>query len=129
MWCDTHSAKETEQQKEQWGLGLEVMGKWGEGGQNLKKRGEEVLHKIVGLAPLCQLCEETLKIFHPPIIKPTLAPPPPPPIPGLPHISSKNFPSPHYSHFGICIDIKTNICIDMFVVNFFFFFLRFQNHF
>ena len=75
MWCDTHSAKETEQQKEQWGLGLEVMGKWGEGGQNLKKRGEGVLHKIVGLARLCQLCEETLKIFHPPIIKPTPAPP------------------------------------------------------
>ena len=26
------------------------------------------LHKIRGLAPLCQLCQETLKISHPPII-------------------------------------------------------------
>ena len=36
----THSAKGTGQQKEQWGWGLEVTGKWEEGiGQNLKKRG------------------------------------------------------------------------------------------
>ena len=41
------------------------------------------LHKIGGLAPVCQLCKETLKIFHPPIIKPTH-------IRGFPPISSKN---------------------------------------
>ena len=47
--------------------------------QNLKKGGGGrqywgmgggvVLHKIRGLAPFCQLCKETLKINHPPIIK------------------------------------------------------------
>ena len=46
------------------------------------------LHKIRRLAPFCELCKETLKISHPPIIKPT-----PPSIPGFPHISCKNFPS------------------------------------
>ena len=36
----THLSKETGQQKEQWGWGLEVTGNWGEGdGQNLKKKG------------------------------------------------------------------------------------------
>ena len=46
----------------------------------------------VGVAPLCQLCKETLKISHPPHYKttsPFLAPP----------ISRKNFPSSYYSHF------------------------------
>ena len=63
---------------------------WKKGGRQYRV----VLHKIGGLAPLCQLCEETLKIFHPSIITP-----PPPPHSWLPTISSKNFPSPHYSHF------------------------------
>ena len=57
------------------------------------KRG---LHKMVELAPLCQLDQETLKIFHPPIIKLT---PAPTPIPGFPCISIINFWSPHYNHF------------------------------
>ena len=39
--------------------------------------------------------KETLKIFHPlPHYKTN-----PPPLPSFPPISSKNFPSPHYSHF------------------------------
>ena len=59
--------------------------KWGIG--NL--RG---LHKIRGLAPLCQLCQETLTTSHPPVIKPTS------PF-WLPSISNKSFPSLHYSHF------------------------------
>ena len=46
---------------------------WKKGGRQYRV----VLHKIGGLAPLCQLCEETLKIFHPSIITP-------PPIPGSP---------------------------------------------
>ena len=51
------------------------------------------IHKIRGLAPLCQLCKDTLKVSHPPIIKPNL--PPPPHIPGFPPpISRENFPSP-----------------------------------
>ena len=50
------------------------------------------LHKVGGLAPLCQLCKETLKITHPPIIKPI-------PHSWLSPVSSENFPSPHYSHF------------------------------
>ena len=54
--------------------------------QKLKKR-DWGIHKIGGLAPLCQLCKESLKICHPPIIKPT-------PHSWLPTISSKNFPSP-----------------------------------
>ena len=39
-------------------------------GQNLKKRGvgnRVGLHKIGGLAPLCQVCKETLKSPHPPL--------------------------------------------------------------
>ena len=68
----THSAKETGQQKVQWGWHLKVTGKWGEEwvGQNLKKRGvgnRVGLHKIGGLAPLCQVCKETLKSPHPPL--------------------------------------------------------------
>ena len=61
----THSAKETGQQKEQWGWRLE---EWV--GQNLKKMGvgnRVGLHKIGGLAPLCQVCKETLKSPHPPL--------------------------------------------------------------
>ena len=51
------------------------------------------IHKTRGLAPLCQLCKDTLKVSHPPIIKPN--PPPPPHIPGFPPpISRENFPSP-----------------------------------
>ena len=42
------------------------------------------IHKTRGLAPLCQLCKDTLKISHPPIIKPN-PPPPPTHIPGFPH--------------------------------------------
>ena len=60
-------------------------------GQNLKKRGRDNiggLEKIGGLAPLSQLCKETLKISHHPLTKPTLSILAPP-------ISSKNFPSPH----------------------------------
>ena len=38
------------------------------------------LHKIRGLAPLCQLCKETLQIFHPP---PHYKTNPPPPIPSF----------------------------------------------
>ena len=38
------------------------------------------LHKVGGLAPLCQLCKKTLKIAHPP---------PPPPIPGSPSFPVK----------------------------------------
>ena len=46
-----------------------------------------------GLAPLCELYKETLKISHPPIVKPTSPP-------FLSPIFSKNFLSPpHYSHF------------------------------
>ena len=44
-------------------------------GQNLKRgRVDNIgsLHKIGGVAPVCQLCKETLKILHPPIIKPTI---------------------------------------------------------
>ena len=52
------------------------------------------IHKTRGLAPLCQLCKDTLKISHPPIIKPN-PPPPPHPHSWLPSpISSENFPSP-----------------------------------
>ena len=66
----THSAKETRKQKEQWGWGLEMTGKWSwrEGGiQHLKKR--RGVGNIGGLAPLCQLCEDALKIFHSPHYK------------------------------------------------------------
>ena len=54
----THSAKETGQQKEQWGWGLEVTRKCeGKGWKKLEKGGVVGnvggdLHKIVGLAPL-----------------------------------------------------------------------------
>ena len=53
----THSAKETRQQKEQWGAwGREVTGKGEEGvGQNLKKRDRQYrrgLHKIGWLGRL-----------------------------------------------------------------------------
>ena len=69
-----------------WGCGgWTTCEKWGIG--NI--RG---LHKIRGLAPLCQICQEILKISHPPIIKPTS------PF-WLPPISNKSFPSLHYSHF------------------------------
>ena len=50
----THSAKETRQQKEQWGWRLDVTGKWEGGGQNLKRGGgvgnvRGGLHKIGGV--------------------------------------------------------------------------------
>ena len=77
----THSAKETWQQKEQWGWGLEVTevgGKWwtkhekgGVGGGGRQYGGG--LHKIRELPPLCQLCKEIFPSS--PMIKPT-----PPPI-------------------------------------------------
>ena len=51
------------------------------------------LQKIRGLAPLCQLCKETLKISYPPIIKP------PPPIPGSTPFLVKILHPPHNSHF------------------------------
>ena len=62
-------------------------------GQNLKKRGGRqyrgsCLTKIGWLAPLYQLC----KVFHPPHYNP-----PPLSHSQIPPISSKNFPSPHYS--------------------------------
>ena len=64
----THLAKETRQQKEQWGWGSEVTGKWGvEGGQNLEKGGWQYkggLHQTGGLARLYHLRKETLKISH-----------------------------------------------------------------
>ena len=49
----------------------------GRRGQHSKKGGQAVqwgLHKIRGLAPLCQLCQETLKTSHPPVQ--TMTPPP-----------------------------------------------------
>ena len=58
----THSAKETRQEKKQWGWVLEVTGKLG-CEQNLKKGlgnrggGGGVLHNR-GLALLCQLCKD-----------------------------------------------------------------------
>ena len=55
-------------------------------GQNLKKR-EGAGNIRRGLAPLCELYQETLKISHPPIVKPTSPP-------WLSPISSKNFLSP-----------------------------------
>ena len=59
----THSAKEIEQQKEEWKWGVggdrEV---GGEGGQNL---GD--IHILGVLASRFQLCKETSKIFHPPL--------------------------------------------------------------
>ena len=52
--------------------------------QNLRKEGGGgnigSLHKITGLAPLCQLCKVTLKISHSPHYKIN----PPPPIPSFP---------------------------------------------
>ena len=77
-----HSAKETGQQKEQW--------EEGDGWTKFEKEGGRQyrvgLHKIGGLAPLCQLFKKILKSPHPPIIKPT-------PHSWLPPISSKNFRS------------------------------------
>ena len=78
---------------------------WGGGWKWQESRGEEVeqnlkkecgvsnaggLHKKGGLEPLCQLCKETKK-FPSPIIKPNPLPPSNA-TPGLPPISSKNFP-------------------------------------
>ena len=98
----THSAKETRKQKEQWGWGLEMTGKWSwrEGGiQHLKKR--RGVGNIGGLVPLCQLCEDALKIFHSPHYKTN------PPIPGL-------LPPPLQPFLKIVIIIITiisnNIC-------------------
>ena len=63
--------------------------KVGDGGGQILKKGvgnvRGALHKITGLTPLFQLCKETSKISHPPIIEPT----PPPLQPFL-----KNFISP-----------------------------------
>ena len=60
-------------------------------GQNLKKR-EGAGNIRRGLAPLCELYQETLKISHPPIVKPTSPP-------WLSPISSKNFPPPPLQPF------------------------------
>ena len=53
MWHDHHSAKETGQQKEQWGWRLEAAGKEGGGGsgQTLKKGVGNIggLHKVEGV--------------------------------------------------------------------------------
>ena len=51
------------------------------------------LQKIKGLTTLHQLCKQTLKISHSPIIKP------PPPIPGSTPFLVKMFHPPHNSHF------------------------------
>ena len=64
----THSAKETRQEKKQWGWVLEVTGKLG-CEQNLKKGlgnrgGGGVLHNR-GLALLCQLCKDSKKSQSP----------------------------------------------------------------
>ena len=70
------------------GGGRDVEGR--PGGQHLKILGIGNiggLNKIQGLAPLCELCQETLKISHPPIMKPT----PHPPLP--PQFLVKKFPS------------------------------------
>ena len=70
------------------GGGRDVEGR--RGGQHLKILGIGNiggLNKIQGLAPLCELCQETLKISHPPIMKPT----PHPPLP--PQFLVKKFPS------------------------------------
>ena len=48
----------------------------GVGGDRTVAGGMGGLHKIRGLAPLCQLCQETLKTSHPPVQ--TMTPPPPP---------------------------------------------------
>ena len=73
-------------------------------GQNLKKRERGNiggLDKIGRLAPLSQICKETLKISHHPIIKPTpsiLAPPAPFPVktshPSTSHFRKLSSPSP-----------------------------------
>ena len=76
-----HSAKETWQQKEKrWDRRQH---KWGG------------LHRIRGLAPLYQLCKETLKISHPHYK--TITPPPPFPLhlhSWLPPVLVKNFHPP-----------------------------------
>ena len=71
----THSVKEIGQQKKQWavgsgGGGWRWQGSEGEGRElgKFEKRG---IGNIGGLAPFCKLCKETLKISHPPIVKPT----------------------------------------------------------
>ena len=46
----------------------------GVGGDREVGGGMGGLHKIRGLAPLCQLCQETLKTSHPPVQ--TMTPPP-----------------------------------------------------
>ena len=61
---------------------------WKRGGRQYKVN----LHKIGGLAPLCQLCKETLKSFHSPLAPHPISGSPPP-------FLVKNFDSPHYSHF------------------------------
>ena len=63
----THLAKETGQQKEQCGWGLQVTGKWRGGGNwtKFEKRGGGIGN--ISVAPFCQLCKEALKISHPPM--------------------------------------------------------------
>ena len=61
-----------------------------EGGRQYR----EGLHKISGLAPLCQLYQKALEISHPLIIKPT-------PHSWLPPISNKDFPSSQLQSFLI----------------------------
>ena len=84
-----HSAKETGQQKEQW--------EEGDGWTKFEKDGGRQyrvgLHKIGGLAPLCQLFKKIFKSPHPPIIKPT-------PHSWLPPFLVKIFDPLHYSHFS-----------------------------
>ena len=46
------------------GVGVRVDKIWKKGGGRQYRWG---LHKVGGLVPLCQLCEEPLKIFHPPL--------------------------------------------------------------
>ena len=78
MWHDhTCSARELKQQKEQWGWGwgwgLEMAGKWDGGWTKLEKKGVGNVGGLnkIGEVLLYKLCEETLKISHRAIIKPT----------------------------------------------------------
>ena len=92
--------KKQENRKNSSSGALEMMGRCVSGGrggkgvgsgQNLKKMGG--LHKIGGLASLCHLSKETLKIPHSPIIKSTLHS-------WLsPTICSRHFPSPSLRSF------------------------------
>ena len=65
--CDHLLSQRNRTTERTMGVGLEITKKWEGLGQNLKK--EQVgniggLHKLGGLAPLYQLCKETLKTSH-----------------------------------------------------------------